>query len=264
MVEITNVKVYMHTSPSNKVYIGITSQEPKNRWGNGRNYSSNEHFNRAIQKYGWENFKHEILFNNLSLEEAKLKEIELIAFYDSTNPDNGYNITLGGESGNGYHHTKQAKQKISEAMKGRTSPMKGRKQRKESKAKISEACKSLPKRKGFHLSDETKRKIGEAHKGIPKPKSEEHKRKMSEAKRGTTLSEETKKKMSESHTLWCSKNLENILQLSIDGDVLRKWNNQSEAFRELGIKQSTFQLHVSNGKPLRGFIYIKEKDYKKA
>lgn len=263
MVEIANWKVYMHTSPSNKVYIGITSREPKLRWGNGHNYSSNEYFKRAIQKYGWNNFKHEILFSNLSLKEAKEKEIELIAFYDSTNSEKGYNITIGGESGNGYHHTKLTKQKISESLKGRTSPMKGRKLSEETKAKISESNKNISRRKGFTLSDETKKKIGEANKGIPKPQSEEHKRKISEAKRGTTLSEETKKKMSESRTLWCSKNLENILQLSIYGNVLRKWNNQSEAFRELGIKQSTFNLHISNGKPLRGFIYIKEKDYKK-
>ena len=262
MTEITNVKVYMHTSPSNKVYIGITSREPKLRWGNGCNYSSNEHFNRAIQKYGWDNFKHEILFSNLSLKEAKEKEIELIAFYDSTNPEKGYNITIGGESGNGYHHTKLSKQKISESMKGRTSPMKGRKQSEESKAKISEANKNISRRKGFTLSDETKKKIGEANKGIPKPKSEEHKRKISETKRGIVLSEETKKKISESRKRWCSKNLEKILQVSLDGKVLRKWNNQSEAFRELGIKQSTFQLHISNGKPLNGFIYINENNYK--
>lgn len=262
MVEITNVKVYMHTSPSNKVYIGITSQEPKLRWGNGCNYSSNEHFDRAIKKYGWDNFKHEILFSNLSLKEAKEKEIELIAFYDSTNSEKGYNITNGGESGNGYNHTKLTKQKISAAMKGRTSPMKGRKQSEESKAKISEANKNIQRRKGFTLSDETKKKIGEAHKGVPKPKSEEHKRKISETKRGIILSEETKKKMSESRRRWCSKNSEKILQLSLDGEVLRKWDSQAEAFRELGIKQSTFQLHVSNGKPLNGFIYIKENNYK--
>lgn len=263
MVKITNVRVYMHTSPSNKVYIGITTQEPKNRWGNGSNYSSNEHFSRAIQKYGWNNFKHEILFSNLTLEEAKKKEIELISFYDSTNPDKGYNITLGGESANGYHHTQIAKQKISNAMLGRTSPMKGRNQTEESKNKISEANKNKTRRKGFHLSEETKRKIGEAHKGIPKPKSIEHRKKISETKRGTTLSDEQKNKIRVSRTRWCSENLEKILQVSLDGEVLRKWNNQSEAFRELGIKQSTFQLHVSNGKPLGGFIYIKEKNYKK-
>lgn len=264
MLEISNVKVYMHTSPSNKVYIGITSREPKLRWGNGCNYSSNEHFYRAIQKYGWDNFKHEILFSNLSLKEAKAKEIELIAFYDSTNPEKGYNITKGGESGNGNHHTELTKQKIRDAMKGRPSPMKGREHSEEVKRRISEKNKNREKRSGFHLSEETKKKIGEANKGIPKPKSEEHRRKISEAKRGTTFSEETKKKMRESRLLWCSKNLENILQLSIDGYVLRKWNNQADAFRELGIKQTTFSLHVSNGKPLRGFIYVKEKDYKKS
>lgn len=253
----------MHTSPSNKVYIGITSQKPKTRWGNGRNYSSNEYFYRAIKKYGWDNFKHEILFSNLSLKEAKAKEIELIAFYDSTNPEKGYNITSGGESGNGYHHTEMAKQKIREAMKRRPSPMKGKKHSEEVKRRISEKNKNMQKRKGFHLSEETKKKISEANKGIPKPMSESHKQKLAEARRGKRHSEDTKKRMSEVHKQWCSKNLEKILQLSLDGEVLRKWNNQTEAFRELVIKPSTFRLHVYNGKPLGGFIYIKEKDYKK-
>jgi group I intron endonuclease len=255
--------VYKHTSPTGKVYIGITRQDPQKRWGNGRSYASNEHFSNAIRSHGWNNFKHEVLYSNLSEQEAKLKEIELIALYDSTNPNKGYNITLGGESGFGYHHTQRAKQKISNAMKGRPSPMKGKKHSEEVKRRISETNKNMQKRNGFHLSEETKKKIGEANKGIPKPKSEEHKQKIAETKRGTRHREVTKKKMSESRKQWCSKNLEKILQLSLDGEVLRKWNNQSEAFRELGIKQSTFQLHVSNGKPLGGFVYIKEKDYKK-
>lgn len=89
--------VYKHTSPSNKVYIGIT-KNIKQRWGaNGKHYIKNKHFTRAINKYGWNNFKHEILFDNLSINEAKQKEIELIAYYDSTNPSKGYNISLGGD-----------------------------------------------------------------------------------------------------------------------------------------------------------------------
>lgn len=89
--------VYKHTSPSNKVYIGIT-KNIKQRWGaNGKHYIKNEYFTRAINKYGWNNFKHEILFDNLSINEAKQKEIELIAYYDSTNPSKGYNISLGGD-----------------------------------------------------------------------------------------------------------------------------------------------------------------------
>lgn len=87
--------VYKHTSPSNKVYIGITIN-PKKRW-NKSHYKYNEHFNNAINKYRWNNFNHEILFSNLTIEEAKQKEIELIAYYDSTNPSKGYNISLGGD-----------------------------------------------------------------------------------------------------------------------------------------------------------------------
>ena len=92
-----NFKVYMHTSPNNKRYIGITSQRPKRRWGkDGYGYVGNGYFYRAIQKYGWDNFQHEILFDGLTKEEAEQKEIELIAFYDSTDPSKGFNITAGG------------------------------------------------------------------------------------------------------------------------------------------------------------------------
>lgn len=90
--------VYMHTAPNNKKYIGITRQEkPEKRWGsNGCGYIGNEHFSRAISKYGWNNIKHEILYTGLTKEEAEQKEIELIAYYDSMNPDKGYNMTIGG------------------------------------------------------------------------------------------------------------------------------------------------------------------------
>lgn len=96
--EERNYVVYMHTSPSGKRYIGITCRRPIRRWGgNGYGYIKNEYFWRAIQKYGWDNFSHEILYTNLTKEEAKQKEIELIAFYDLTNPNKGYNITPGGD-----------------------------------------------------------------------------------------------------------------------------------------------------------------------
>ena len=66
--------VYMHTSPSNKVYIGITC-DVKHRWRNhGEGYKGGTRIYYAIRKYGWENFKHEILFTNLTREEAFSKE----------------------------------------------------------------------------------------------------------------------------------------------------------------------------------------------
>lgn len=108
--------VYKHTTPSGKVYIGITSKNPKRRW-DGR-YRSNYHFSNAIQKYGWDSIKHEILYEGLTKEEAESKEIELIAKYDSTNPNKGYNIASGGHSNSGYHHSDDVKKKISNSLRG--------------------------------------------------------------------------------------------------------------------------------------------------
>ena len=71
---LTNWCVYMHTNKqNNKKYIGISSNIKK-RWANqGVNYYD-QVFGLAIQKYGWDGFVHEILFENLTKEEACLKE----------------------------------------------------------------------------------------------------------------------------------------------------------------------------------------------
>lgn len=111
--------VYKHTCPNSKVYIGITQQEPKNRWLNGYGYKK-QIFYRAISKYGWENIKHEILYFNLTEKEAKEKEIELISKYDSTNPKYGYNVVEGGQGTTGYQHTDIAKNKMRNSKLGKT------------------------------------------------------------------------------------------------------------------------------------------------
>ena len=109
---MNNFIVYKHTSPSGKVYIGITNQRPERRWRDGNGYRYNVCFYRAIQKYGWENFIHEILFTGLSLEDALRIEKEQIQKYQSFK--NGYNCSLGGDYG-GY--VKETKDKISKAVK---------------------------------------------------------------------------------------------------------------------------------------------------
>lgn len=89
--------VYKHTTPNNKVYIGITSQPVQNRWGKNGNGYKGQLFHRAVLKYGWDNIKHEVLFTHLSKEEAFQKEIELIAKYNSTDGRYGYNVSNGGD-----------------------------------------------------------------------------------------------------------------------------------------------------------------------
>lgn len=110
--------VYKHTSPSNKVYIGITSLDPKQRWANGLGYRTQTVMWNAIKKYGWDNFKHEILESDLSYDEAREKEIYYIDKYKSNcrkyyKPTMGYNMDDGGCTGNGHPFSDEAKKKVS-------------------------------------------------------------------------------------------------------------------------------------------------------
>lgn len=107
--------VYKHTTPSGKVYIGI-AKDVKHRWrGNGSGYKGSTRISNAIKKYGWYNIKHEILFSNLTKEEACQKEIELIKKFRSTDPAFGYNLLSGGQCG---LHSEETKAKIQKSNTG--------------------------------------------------------------------------------------------------------------------------------------------------
>jgi hypothetical protein len=138
-----NYCVYKHTSPSGKVYIGITGQDPTRRWQNGYGYRLNSYFFKAIVKYGWDNFTHEIVRAGLTKAEACAIEVELINLYDSMNPARGYNLSPGGEHST---PTQATRQKISAANKGRR-----------------------PFTAGKHLSEEHRRRISEHYAGGPTP-----------------------------------------------------------------------------------------------
>lgn len=90
--------VYKHTNAENgKIYIGLTCQAPKRRWQNGAGYAKT-YFGKAIQKYGWNAFQHDIIAKGLTKDEACELEISLIAFYQSNDRRFGYNLSMGGET----------------------------------------------------------------------------------------------------------------------------------------------------------------------
>lgn len=94
-----NYKIYMHKNKINeKVYIGQTKRTLEQRSGSdGRGYKECDRFWNAIQKYGWDNFEHIILEENIpNREMANGREIYYIELYNSTNIDFGYNISSGG------------------------------------------------------------------------------------------------------------------------------------------------------------------------
>ncbi len=119
MEEERNYTVYMHVNKVNgKTYVGITSAKPQRRWRNdGSGYIGCEYFYRAIQKYGWDNFEHIILFKNKTKEEAEQLEVLFIKILLSNNRIYGYNISGGGNSTGKI--SEETKLKISKAKKGK-------------------------------------------------------------------------------------------------------------------------------------------------
>lgn len=113
--------VYIHTNKTNgKKYIGITSQNVSRRWRNGGGYYLNEHFTRAIEKYGWDGFLHEIIKSDLSKAEACRMEKQLITENKTNDWRYGYNGSSGGECpAAGLIHSPETRQKMSEAHKGK-------------------------------------------------------------------------------------------------------------------------------------------------
>ena len=211
--------VYQHKNKINgKIYIGITSQKPEDRWGSqGCNYKSSPHFYSAIQKYGWDNFEHNILFTDLTKEQACLKEQELIKEYNSMNREFGYNSTSGGDI---FTMNEETKQKISQAMIGNQNGL-GHPCSEEKKEKISNA------QKGRKFTEEHKQKLSEAAKNRHVPCSEEKKQ---------TLKEKSHKK-----PVYCE-------------ELNKVFESVQECGRQLGIPATNItKLCNGRGKTLKGY-----------
>ena len=101
--------VYKLTDPEGKIYIGCTGKPVEERWKKGRGYSRDTPIRKAIVQFGWANFKKEILCEHLIKEGADKLERWFIAFYDSSDPEKGYNRFLGG-LGKGAHMSKITRQ----------------------------------------------------------------------------------------------------------------------------------------------------------
>lgn len=96
-MKIKKYILYCHQNKINgKLYFGITSTSLDMRFRNGRGYKK-QVFYRAIKKYGWDNFNHIIILDNLEHDIACECEKFLIKKYKTNDSNFGYNITEGGE-----------------------------------------------------------------------------------------------------------------------------------------------------------------------
>lgn len=188
--------VYVHIFPNNKSYLGITSREPKKRWGkNGRKYLSvnkNGDYNQpaianAIKKYckqpeDWDHvIQHYILFEDITKDQACRIEELFIELFQLRDKRYGYNIAKGGTDVMGDRkHSEATKKKYSEQRSGEKHCNFGKHLSLATRQKISETQKKNGKNKGKNNpmygrslsgpdnpmfgkkhSDETKQKIRE-------------------------------------------------------------------------------------------------------
>lgn len=119
--------IYKYTSPSDKVYIGQTTQEAV-RMRQFRCITASyggKAINNARAKYGPDSFQYVVLENLVADDKEALqvllnkRESYYITLYKSNNPKYGYNETAGGQNAANYgmlgkQHTQETKDKIAE------------------------------------------------------------------------------------------------------------------------------------------------------
>lgn len=169
--------IYKHTNKlNNKSYIGQT-KNIKWRWY-PNSYKTCSKFYRAILKYGWDNFTHEVI---KICDETNVDYFETyyINLYDSIK--NGYNLDSGG-----------CKNKIQsiETIQKKINVNKNRIYKKG----------TIPWNKGLKASEETRKKLSIAHMGIKYGSpTEEKRKKISDANKGKIVSYETRIRQSLAH-----------------------------------------------------------------
>lgn len=265
-------KIYMHTSPSNKVYIGQTSQDLKRRCGKGGiGYLTKTKkweymqpaFANAILKYGWENFKHEILMDGLTADEANYYEEKLIKEYDSTNPKKGYNIKPGGKNSSPSEETRR---KMSESSSGENNCLFGKHLPQETKDKISKSrkgkcCGAENHNYGKHLSKDTRDKLSKSHKEYyknyghhlnGKKLSDDHRKKISMSKKGKYMGSENKYSKP-------------IYQINLDtGEIVAEFEGVHDAERKTGaIASKISACCVGKRKSHMGYGWVHKDKYDK-
>ena len=162
----------------------------------------NAHLQAAFQKYGAESFETSVL-EECAEDMLDIRERAWISYYQSTNPEFGYNRELGGHA---QKATPETRAKLSELLRQRyadpaarakmSEAHRGKKITPETRAKLSEAA------RGRTISVETRAKLSKAQQG--KKATPEAKARMAKASLGRKHTPETRAKMSETMHQRCA------------------------------------------------------------
>lgn len=194
---------------NNKFYIGSTNNFYVRRKGHFNDLKGNRHKNNHLQNAYNLDSKYFIMVEIESisnLEVLRQREQLWLDEFKSFDRTIGYNINRFADSLSEYKHTDETKEKLRKAHLGRKLP-------EQQKINISNAG------KGRNVSDETRMKI-------------------SKSNRQTKLSEEYKSKHVPKATP--------VIQMDIEGNIIKIWNRVKEAADELGVRSSNI-VHCCRG-----------------
>lgn len=227
--------VYCHTSPFGKKYVGCTSTSPEKRFNNGRGYEKNIEFWNDICKYGWDSFKHDILYTDLDELTAHTIETELINEWNLLDPDFGYNLYDGAGG-----KAESTVERIHQSRLGTT------------------AC------VGRVLSDTTKSKISNSLKAYYSThdgsfKGKHHTAETIAALSNRTISDDTRRKMRENHADCSGANnpsAKSILQFTKDGKFVSEYEYAKQASDKYNIDLSSIIKCCRNkAKSAGGYVW---------
>ena len=209
--------IYLTTNLiNNNKYIG------KDTNNNPKYLGSGSILKKAIEKYGKENFKKEILEHCSSKEELWKREEHWLNFFNAESNPLFYNRTNKAYGNSG--QTQEGKKKISNA------------------------------KKGWIPSDETKKRMSENRRGH-KMYNDEWRLKIKNSLTGLKRTDETKHKQSEIRKGKPSQSKKSVLQYDKQGNFLKEYPSATEAAKTLNKKSGAAITEVCNGKGNRKSIF---------
>lgn len=222
-------KIYKHTSPSGKVYIGQTREKSViQRWRNGGkgylsiNPKTGEYdqpfIANAINKYPWDEWEHEIITECTTQEEADYLESYYIKLYKSNDRNYGYNLTAGGRGHLGQEMKSSTKEKLSEAVK-------------ELWKNPEYRNKTILGMKGKSMHENTKNALLKAN-------------------TGRMCSEETRKKIKKAHS-------KIVLQYSINGEFIAQYDDCVDTGKTIGVGNCAISnCCIGKSKKCKNYIFL--------
>jgi len=232
--------IYCHTAPNGKRYIGQTCQKPEVRWSRGNGYRDQGHFRRAIEKYGWDNFNHEILCVVHYKRVADLFEQHYIAKYDTFKSEHGYNLTKGGGGTVGRKMSEEERKQLGDRMRGREVSEETRRRLSEVlKEGYRTGCISPPVQSEETLMRMSVERTGDGNPMYGKHHTQDAIAKIVARHKGAKRSEETKRRISESRFRSNKIKRRKVDQFDLEGNFIATYPSIKDAAQSVGDFESS-------------------------